>query len=117
MSDRLSIIHMIHRYIVIVAGLSVLTTIWWAIKTFPRRPYVVMASVIAGVLFLGQVFVGAVAVWGGLPAELRALHLTLGTLVWGAVTIVALLHCVDISKPSMGNFSNNDNSSCLATVI
>ena len=117
MSDRLTIIHMIHRYIAIAAGCVVLTTIWLTIKTFTSRSYSGIVSLVTGVLFLGQVFVGAIAVLGGLPSELRALHLTLGTLAWGSLIVMALLHCVDTSKPSMGNSSNNDDSSCLATVI
>jgi len=95
MSDRLTIIHMIHRYIAIAAGCVILTTIWWTIKTFPSRSYPGIVSFVVGVLFLAQVFVGAIAVLGGLPSELRALHLTMGTGVWGALIIMALMQCVE----------------------
>ena len=100
MSGKLPAIHMAHRYVAVVAGVLVLATVVWTVRGRAVRPDLALAGAVAGALFLAQVVVGAVAVWSGLPAELRALHLALATTVWAALAAVALLPYANAVTPA-----------------
>jgi len=77
-----SAIHMGHRLFAGVVGLFVAGT---SLSAWYRRQ-ANRAAAWAGVLLLAvyglQAMLGAVTVWTGFPAEMRALHLSLATLVW-----------------------------------
>ena len=91
MSSKFPAIHMIHRYVALGVGLLAVATIAVAWRQRGLRPDLAFMGIVSGVLFLSQVLVGAVTVLEGLPAEMRALHLALATLVWGAFAALALL--------------------------
>ena len=48
-------------------------------------------SILAASLFAAQVLAGALTIWLRFPLELRALHLSLGTLLWGAMVWIISL--------------------------
>lgn len=90
-SGLLPAIHMSHRYLVLFVGLLTLTTIIVAWRQRTNRKDLALVSVVGGALFLIQIVVGAVTVWSGLSAEMRALHLAIASLVWISLAALALL--------------------------
>ena len=102
MSNRLSAIHMIHRYVALLVGLLVLATVVVAWRKRSLRPDMARMGLVAGGVFLTQVFVGAIAVWWNLPAEIRALHLALATSFWIALTVLALLPYTSVEPAPQG---------------
>ena len=81
------------------------------------RPDLALAGAVAGALFLAQVVVGAVAVWSGLPAELRALHLALATTVWAALAAVALLPYANAVTPASMDVPKERSATGLSPVM
>ena len=74
-------IHWTHRLLAYaLSGYAV----WWAARTRSRGALIVLA------LVLLQVTVAALMVLGGLPRGLQALHVAVGTAVWGAVVVAAV---------------------------
>jgi heme A synthase len=59
-----------------------------------QAPELRWLSAIAAALFLAQVAIGAATVFLKFPAEWRALHLSLGTLLWGTMVALAALSLV-----------------------
>ena len=43
------------------------------------------------IVFLTQVFIGAVAIWSNFPVAIRAYHIGLATAIWGTIVAVSLL--------------------------
>ena len=86
-----SAIHMGHRLFVGVVGLFVAGTSFSAWSR--RRAH--SAAAWTGALLLAvyglQVLLGAATVWTGFPAEMKALHLSLATLVWIILVVVATM--------------------------
>jgi len=91
MSSKLPAIHMIHRFVALLVGLIILATVGLAWNRRAVRRDLAGMAVLALGIFVFQVLVGALTVWWGLPTEMRALHLALGTGVWVAFTALALL--------------------------
>ena len=99
-SDSLAMIHMLHRVVAAVVGLLLLYTFYRGYRIGVDRlssgGLTLMALSAAGaILFLTQVFIGAVAIWTHFPVSLRAYHIGLATAVWGIMVAVALF-----SRPS-----------------
>ena len=102
MLDRLPAIHMIHRYVALLVGPLVFLT---AVTAWMKRDLIPNAGrmgVAAAVVFLTQVFVGAMAVWWALPEEVRVLHLALATLLWIVVVVLALLPYLSLERGLQG---------------
>jgi len=102
MLDRLPAIHMIHRYIALLVGPLVFLT---AMMVWMKRDFIPNAGrigVAAAVVFLTQVFVGAIAVWWALPEEVRVLHLALATLLWIVVVVLALSPYLSLERGLQG---------------
>ncbi len=84
-------IHMGHRFIAAVVGLIILAAVWKVWSLAPRHsPVRIAAAGVAGAFAL-QVVVGAVVIWSGFAADLKATHLSLATLVWVGLVILAAL--------------------------
>ena len=102
-SGLLPAIHMSHRYLVLFVGLLTLTTICMAWRQRTRRKDLAMVSLVGGVLFLAQIVVGAVTVWSGLSAEMRALHLAMASMVWMTLSALAILHYTPAQPKALGS--------------
>lgn len=98
----LPLIHMSHRVVTVLISLIFVYTLYSAYQEPLKTPHIRWLSVIAAVFFAAQVGVGAATVLLDFPAELRALHLSLATLVWGAVVTLAALSLVRPVPDRMG---------------
>ena len=87
------LVHMIHRFISVLAGIAILATLITAWRRRKERPLLGLVAVVVAGLFLGQVMVGASVLWAGFPLNARLLHLSMATLVWiGLSSMVVLAH-------------------------
>ena len=84
-------IHMGHRLLAAIVGLLVLATAFAAWARRERRPEIGWAGLAIGTLFVVQVLVGAATVWEGFPSSLKALHLSVASLLWMALAYLAAL--------------------------
>lgn len=89
--ERLPGIHMGHRLLVAILGLFVMYTLMKGSRKGVRPKYVRVLSIAIGALFIAQVMIGAATVWLTFPPEYRALHLAVGTVVWGGIALLTLL--------------------------
>ena len=95
-ATTLETIHMLHRLVAAAVGLLLLYTMYRGWQQGMRRIaldgiVLLLLSSFGAVIFLTQVFIGAVAVWTHFPVELRAYHIALATAVWGIMVAIALL--------------------------
>ena len=81
---RLADIHYAHRLLAAVAGLLILG-FGWQLFQRDRRPVVMGALAVLGLLFGAQVMIGALNVWLELATSVRILHLALASAVWGVL--------------------------------
>lgn len=81
-------IHLLHRVIVLLAGVVILRTLQYARRRW-RGSAMVAAVYLAGLALVAEVAVGAAQVLAHLPQALRALHLALATAVWTGVVLMA----------------------------
>jgi heme A synthase len=100
--SKLALIHMVHRYVALVAGLFIIYALHLGFRrpskgsgqatgSGQRQPPVIrLLSITALALFAAQVLAGAGVIWAGFGSdvELRALHLALASGVWGATVAV-----------------------------
>ena len=84
-------IHMGHRLLAAIVGLLVLATAFAAWARRERRPEVGWAGLAIGTLFVVQILVGAATVWEGFPSSLKAIHLSIASLLWMSLTYLAVL--------------------------
>ncbi len=84
-------IHMGHRLLAAIVGLLVLATAFAAWARRERRPEIGWAGLAIGSLFVLQTLVGAATVWEGFPSSLRAVHLSVASLLWMALAYLAAL--------------------------
>ena len=89
--NELAWVHMAHRIVAVVIGVGLGYTLFAGLRPPFRLPEVRLLCSSAAALFLLQVAVGAATILLKFPPEWRALHLSLGTLLWGVmVALVAL---------------------------
>ena len=74
-----------------IVGLMVLATALAAWARRERRPEIGWAGLAIGTLFVVQVLVGAATVWEGFPSSLKAIHLSVASLLWMALAYLAAL--------------------------
>lgn len=84
-------IHMGHRFIAGIIGLLVLYVAHLGFRSKERSLEVRLLSLIVAALFIAQVVVGAVTIFARFPVGLMALHLAMGTAVWGTIAALAIL--------------------------
>jgi heme A synthase len=89
-SGEAYLVHMSHRYVAGLAGLLVmaLTAAAWYEGARAQVRWT-MVAVLA--LFVVQGLAGAVTVWSGFAAGMKAAHLAVATMVWIALVYVAVL--------------------------
>ncbi len=87
------IVHMGHRYIAAIVGIIIAWTAWRAWSSAPAHSPVRAAAAFLTAAFALQIVVGALVIWGGFAADMKATHLSLATLVWvGLATLAALIY-------------------------
>ena len=85
--------HMAHRYFAAIVGVLVIAVAYSAWKS-PKLPSVGRTGFLLLVVFAAQILVGALTVWLGFTAEIKAIHFSMATLVWIALVFVAALSYV-----------------------
>jgi heme A synthase len=84
-------IHMGHRLFAAVVGLLVVGTSFSAWSNRHANPAVAWTGAILLAVYALQSLLGAVTVWAGFPAEMKALHLSVATLVWITLIVLATM--------------------------
>lgn len=90
-SERLQIIHMLHRYVAAGVGLFVLYSLHLGFRGRTQPLEIRIFSMAAIALFVIQVLVGASVVWANFSQDMRALHLAMATSVWIAVSALVVM--------------------------
>ena len=88
---RAYIEHMGHRYFAAIVGLLILAVAYKAWQMRFRMPSVGWSGLLLAASFAAQILVGALTVWLGFTPEIKAIHLSMATLVWIALVFVAAL--------------------------
>jgi heme A synthase len=83
--SRLSDIHLTHRVLVYAATAAILVLLGVAYRRGSRSPLLGLTLL----LLLGQLLLGALNVWLGEHATLVVAHLTMATLLWGSLLLLA----------------------------
>lgn len=83
--------HMSHRYFAALVGALIAFAAYGAWRQRLRAPSVGWAGLLLALAFALQILVGALTVWMGFTPEIKAIHLSMATLVWIALAFVAAL--------------------------
>ena len=94
---HLASVHMAHRLVTLVVSVLVAVVLVRAWRQGRGWDHVRWNAIVLAGLMVLQVGLGAAVVTGGFTAVLRATHLSLGTLMW--VSLVVLAFVVVMSKP------------------
>ena len=86
--------HMAHRYFAAVIGLVVVAVAYSAWQKRFSFPSIGLSGALLFAAFAAQIIVGALTVWLGFTPEIKAIHLSMATLVWIALVFVAALKFV-----------------------
>ena len=105
---RAYIEHMGHRYFAAIIGLLVLAVAYKAWQNRIRLPSVGWSGTLLFAAFAAQILVGALTVWLGFTPEIKAIHLSMATLVWIALAFVATLAYVPRYFNDMATETNVD---------
>ena len=105
---RAYIEHMGHRYFAAIIGLLVLAVAYKAWQNRIRLPSVGWSGTLLFAAFAVQILVGALTVWLGFTPEIKAIHLSMATLVWIALAFVATLAYVPRYFNDMATETNVD---------
>ena len=81
--------NMSHRLLVAVAALALLGAGMGVVMLRPRSRGLTLLTHIAATLFVAQIAFGAAMIWINFDAWVRALHLSLGSLVWTSTAAAA----------------------------
>jgi len=104
-------IHMGHRYIAAIVGLMIIGAAAIAWKQRHVSYSMGVAGLVLAGVFILQTMVGAATVWAGFSPEMKAIHLSLATLVWmslvlmTAMVVVPMWSEADQHAPSMSSAS------------
>lgn len=85
------ILHLLHRYTVIIAGLVLALAIVHAVYARRGMPGLYRWALLLGVLFVGQAGIGAAKIWTHLATFWRVLHLATAAGVWATLIVMAVL--------------------------
>ena len=100
--------HMSHRYFAAIVGLLVLAVAYRAWQGRFQLTSLGRSGVLLFVAFAAQILVGALTVWLGFTPEIKAIHLSMATLVWIALAFVATLAYVPRYFNDMATETNVD---------
>lgn len=81
--------NMSHRLLVAVAGLALVGAGMGVTMLRPRSRGLTLLTHIAATLFVAQIAFGAAMIWINFDAWVRALHLSLGSIVWASTAAAA----------------------------
>lgn len=84
-------IHMSHRYFAALIGVLVLMAAWAGWRRRAESPGVAWAAAALAAAFALQIIAGAFVVWEGFTPTIKAVHLSMATLVWIALALMAAL--------------------------
>jgi heme A synthase len=90
-NDDQEISHMLHRYL---AGLLIVFVAWVSVASSRAKQRVRwsrLAVSVLGLLYVGQVTVGALNVWLTFPDPLTMLHTVIASLIWGTLASIAIV--------------------------
>ncbi len=85
-------VHMGHRYATLILGIFILYAVHLGIRS-ERRGVVRWLGIAGAAVLAAQIGAGAATTMMGFTPELRALHLSLATGVWGALCALAAAAC------------------------
>ena len=80
---------MSHRLLVAVAALALLGAGMGVVMLRPRSRGLTLLTHLAATLFVAQIAFGAAMIWINFDAWVRALHLSLGSIVWTSTAAAA----------------------------
>ncbi|MCH7745955.1 MAG: heme A synthase [Chloroflexi bacterium] len=84
-------IHMGHRLLSALVGVLIIATVVAANSRRRQQPELRWAGMILATVFVIQIMVGAGTVWMGFAPYMKAMHLSIATLVWIALMFLATL--------------------------
>ena len=84
-------IHMGHRYLAALVGLGILAAAWKAWQASDGNLPLRYATAALVAVFTAQIVVGAVLVWSGFRIDLKAAHLSIATIAWTILVLMAAL--------------------------
>ena len=85
------VIHMLHRYVAAIVTVYIgITAIQFIRKRRDNAAIRKAAHTTLGLITL-QILLGAVMIWTGFDAHLKAVHLSVATLVWMATVLLAVV--------------------------
>ncbi len=99
-------LHMIHRYIALIVGVILLMISVVAKFNLSEQSGIVRVSFLSNVIMLAQVLFGAVMIWAEFPSYLKAMHLSMATLLWISLILLATL----VYMASPGRFQEEGRS-------
>ena len=97
-TDLFSFMHMAHRYSVIILVLGFGTLVYLVIARFGLKNRFSLGIISGLIILVAQIILGAIIIWTGFASELKALHLTMATLFWVAISIVASIYWKEYIK-------------------
>ncbi len=83
------LVHMSHRISVALVGVSIAGTAAAAWSRKDQQPSLAMIALVAAGLFIVQAAIGAATVWTGFSLPLKSLHLSVATLLWMSIVLLA----------------------------
>jgi heme A synthase len=97
-TDLFSFMHMAHRYLAIVLLVSFASFAYVSIVKFGLINRFSISVVGGLVILVAQIILGAIIIWTGFASEFKAMHLTMATLFWVAISIVASIYVKEYIK-------------------
>ncbi|MDA1189791.1 MAG: COX15/CtaA family protein, partial [Chloroflexi bacterium] len=91
-SGQAYIEHMGHRYLSLIVGGLIVAVAYFAWSHGNRYSELRWLAVISVSVLMAQILVGAVLVWTGFSTELKAIHVTMATLSWLSVVVLAAVY-------------------------
>jgi heme A synthase len=86
-------IHMGHRYLTVILGMIFASAAYISWRKGVVYPEIRGVIIFMLLMFGTQVIVGAFTVWTGFAIALKVAHLSLATLMWLSVVVLALMYC------------------------
>ncbi len=110
---RLAVIHATHRLAAAAVGLLLVYVAVRAWRTQRQHQAVIAGSLVALILYIAQVLVGAANIWTQLQPAASAAHLALAVALWVTLVVVAML-AHHAAQPSQGRVSELSAQTSLA---
>ena len=86
-----AVMNMLHRLVALLAGILVVVVVVMAWRRGSEWRALGWTSAAVTGLFIAQVLVGASVLWMGFAMEARVLHLSMGTLTWAGLIVLAVV--------------------------